>query len=63
MVCTGKYTDGPEIEMLNEQKMQGFQYAKKVHVLLKAKGMERYFLLFTVVYHKGIAPQHFLSKL
>ena len=40
MVCTGKSTDDVEIEMLNEQKLQENQCAKKVHVLLKEKYRE-----------------------
>ena len=62
MVSTGKSTDDLETEMLNGQKLQGPQYTKKVHVLLKEKGMQKDFLLFTAVYHEGIAPQHLLSN-
>ena len=49
MVCTGKSIDDLEVEMLNQQKLQGPQCAKKVHFLLKEKGMEKNFPLFTPV--------------
>lgn len=66
MVRTGKSIDDLEVEMLNGQKLQGPQCAKEVHVLLKEKGMEKEFPLFTAVYqicYEGIPPQNFLSKL
>ena len=66
MVRTGKSIDDLEVEMLNGQKLQGPQCAKEVHVLLKEKGMEKEFPLFTAVYHicyEGIPPQNFLSRL
>ena len=66
MVRTGKSTDVLEVEMLNGQKLQGPQCAKEVHVLLKEKGMEKDFPLFTAVYqicYEGVPPQKFLSKL
>ena len=66
MVRTGKSIDDLEDEMLNGQKLQGPQCAKEVHVLLKEKGMEKDFPLFTAVYqicYEGVPPQQFLSKL
>ena len=35
MVHTGKSTDDLKVEILNRQKLQGPQCAKKVHALLK----------------------------
>ena len=35
MVHTGKSTDDLDVEILNGQKLQGPQCAKKVHALLK----------------------------
>ena len=58
MVRTGKSTDDLEIEMLNEQKLQGLQYAEKVQVLLK----EWYREGFPAVHTCEQQEQHYMNQ-
>ncbi|XP_076311595.1 glycerol-3-phosphate dehydrogenase [NAD(+)], cytoplasmic-like isoform X2 [Tachypleus tridentatus] len=49
-VKTGKRIEELENEMLNGQRMQGPQTAEEVHIMLKSKGMEKRFPLFTAIH-------------
>ncbi|XP_013778013.1 glycerol-3-phosphate dehydrogenase [NAD(+)], cytoplasmic-like [Limulus polyphemus] len=49
-VKTGKKIEELENEMLNGQRMQGPQTAEEVHIMLKNKGMEERFPLFTAIH-------------
>lgn len=65
-VRTGKPLDELEAEMLNGQKLQGPMTAKEVYNVLKAKGIEGGYPVFTSVYDicfEGKAPQHLIQVL
>lgn len=65
-VTSGKTIEELESEMLGGQKLQGPETAAEVNFMLKAKGMEDQFPLFTAVHHicKGEKPvDHFLNYL
>ena len=49
-VLTGKSFEELEVEMLNGQKLQGTLTAKEIYFILREKGMEKKFPLFTTVY-------------
>eukprot|EP00126_Sphaerothecum_destruens_P011300 Sdes_comp20890_c0_seq1m18012 len=49
-VTTGRPLEELEAEMLNGQKLQGPPTAKELYQVLKAKGLEKEYPLFTVVY-------------
>jgi len=65
-VKTGKTLDELEKEMLNGQKLQGFQTASEVMTLLKTNGHIDRFPLFHAVYligRKDIPPQEMMDYL
>lgn len=66
LVLTGKPIDVLEEEMLNGQKLQGPLTAKEINEILKAKGMEAEFPLFTAVCkvcYEGLDPKDFFKVL
>jgi glycerol-3-phosphate dehydrogenase (NAD+) len=65
-VKTGKSIEELESELLNGQKLQGYQTANEVVTMLKTNGHEDRFPLFVAVYqicNKLIAPQQLLDYL
>jgi glycerol-3-phosphate dehydrogenase (NAD+) len=63
-VLTGKSIEQLEKEMLNGQRLQGPETAAEVNFMLKAKGLEDEFPLFTSVHRNGIRikPQFSFSE-
>jgi len=58
-VLTGKSFEQLEKELLNGQKLQGTLTAKEMYSVLKRKGLEKEFPLFTIVYRiafEGVSP-------
>jgi len=65
-VRTGKTFDELEVEMLNGQKLQGPMTAKEVYNVLKSKGIEAEYPVFSSVYDicfNGKAPQYLIQVL
>ncbi|CAG8500306.1 16631_t:CDS:2 [Funneliformis caledonium] len=65
-VLTGKSFDQLEKELLNGQKLQGTLTAKELNMVLKRKGLEREFPLFTTIYKisfEGVAPQKIVEDI
>ena len=65
-MTSGKSIEELEKEMLNGQRLQGPETAAEVNFMLKAKGMEDKFPLFTTVHEVCVGkkkPEEFIESL